>query len=260
MDSNDLLPPGLIVRGDPLGIAANFAAVALLQPVGTVDDGVVCAPRAAPELARHGRAACPLPMTPLPGPPAWPDPPSLTAGPWFIRSRLHITAPSGFRDLVQVPGEGFGAWPHPTTLLCLCALDGLPQARAVDLGCGSGLLSQAWATTHGAVTAVDIDRRAVSHTAASLAHARPVHRVELCQAPIARVLPDTTQPILLANVPPAVHREIAQAVTPAARMLLISGVRTRDAEATLGAYRELRFAVTAVTHLDGWGCWVMLRD
>jgi Ribosomal protein L11 methyltransferase (PrmA) len=260
MDSNDLLPPGLTVHGDPGDIAVHFAAVALLQPVRTVADGVVCAPRAAPDLARRGRAVCRLPMSPLPDPPGWPDPPSLTAGSWFIRSRSHITAPIGFRELVQVPGEGFGSWPHPTTLLCLRALDLLPMGTAIDLGCGSGLLSQAWAATHGAVMAVDIDHRAVTHTAASLAHAHPVHRVELRQAPIACVLPDVTHPILLANVPPVVHQEIARTMPHAARMLLVSGIRIRDAGPTLTRYRALSFAVSAVTEASGWGCWLMVRD
>jgi ribosomal protein L11 methylase PrmA len=260
MDSNDLLPPGLTVHGDPGDIAANFAAVALLQPVQSVADGVICAPRAAPDLARRGRAACPLPMTPLAQPPAWPDPPSLTAGHWFIRSAAHVDAPAGFHDLVQVPGEGFGAWPHPTTLLCLRALAGLPSGPAIDLGCGSGLLSQAWAATHGPVTAVDIDRRAIAHAEASLAHAHPVHQVEIWHAPIARVLPSATQPILLANVPPIAHREIARAMTPAARTLLVAGVHTRDAGPTCAAYQQLGFTVAATSEADGWACWVLVRD
>ena len=258
MDSNDLLPPGLTVHGDPDDIAAHFAAVALLQPVRRVPAGVVCAPRAAPDLARSGRDACPLVITPFAEPPAWPDPPSLTAGNWFIRSPVHIGAPHGFHDLVQVPGEGFGAWPHPTTLLCLRALDGLPQAPAIDLGCGSGLLSQAWAATHGPITGVDLDARAIAHTTASLAHARPVHRVEVCHAPIARVLPTATQRVVLANVPPVAHREIATAMTPAARIIVISGVRTRDAGQTLAAYERLGFGLTSSSDADGWGCWVLV--
>jgi precorrin-6B methylase 2 len=259
MDSNDLLPPGLTVHGDPDDIAEHFAAVALLQPVLRVPAGVVCAPRAAPELARSGRDACPLVMTPLAEPPGWPDPPSLTAGHWFIRSPVHIGAPHGFHDLVQVPGEGFGAWPHPTTMLCLRALDGLPQSPAIDLGCGSGLLSQAWAATHGPITGVDLDARAIAHTTASLAHARPMHRVEVRHAPIARVLPTATQPVVLANVPPVAHHEIATAMTRAARIIVMSGVRTRDAGLTLAAYERLGFGLRSTSHADGWGCWVLVR-
>jgi len=259
MNSNDLLPAGLTVHGSPDEIAAQFAVVALLQPVRMTPSGVVCAPRAAPELARDARGRCPLPMTPLTIPPAWPDPPSRTTGQWFIRSPAHIAAPAGFDGLVQVPGEGFGAWPHPTTLLCLDALDGLGAGAAIDLGCGSGLLSQAWATRHGQVVAVDLDPRAIAHARASLAHARPAHAITLRHAPIARALPDATERIVLANVPPIVHREIAHAVPATIRTMLVSGVRTGEAASQLGDYRRLGFDVIAASTAAGWGCWVLER-
>lgn len=259
MDSNGLLPAGLTVHGTPGDIAAHFAAIALLQPVRAVRGGVDCAPRAAPELAQRGRAACPLPMTVLDRCPAWPHPPSLTAGRWYIRSPDHIAAPAGFRELVQVVGEGFGVWPHPTTLMCLAALEDLAPADAVDLGCGSGLLSQAWAAAHGPVLAIDLDARAVAHAAASLARAPTAYDVRVRRAPIARVLPAATQQTLLANVPPVVHGEIAAAMTPAARTLLASGVRTVDAASTLARYHELGFVIRSAAASDGWGCWVLAR-
>ncbi len=259
MDSNDLLPAGLMVHGSPDEIAAHFAVVALLQPVRVTPAGVVCAPRAAPELAGDARGRCPLRVTPLRTPPAWPDPPSRTTGRWFIRSPHHVAPPAGFDGLVQVPGEGFGAWPHPTTLLCLDALDGLGAGAAIDLGCGSGLLSQAWATRHGRVLAVDLDPRAIAHARASLAHARPAHAITLRHAPIARVLPDATAQVLLANVPPSVHREIAHAVPAITRRILVSGARTGEAAPLLGDYRGLGFDVIAASEAAGWGCWVLER-
>lgn len=259
MDSNDLLPPGLTVHGSPDAIAAHFAAIALLQPVALVDHGVACAPRAAPELARRGSDACLLPMTPLDDPPGWPDPPSLTVGSWFLRSPEHIAAPPGFRELVQVTGEGFGAWPHPTTLMCLAEIEDLPDGPAIDLGCGAGLLTQAWAATRGPVTAVDLDGRAISHAEASLAHAILAHAVALHQTPFSQILPTATEPVLLANVPPIAHQEIAAAIPAAAHTLLVSGVRVTSAEPTLAAYAELGFRTARATASGGWGCWVLHR-
>ena len=160
---------------------------------------------------------------------------------------------------MQVPGEGFGAWPHPTTLLCLDALDGIGAGAAIDLGCGSGLLSQAWATRHGQVVAVDLDPRAIAHARASFAHARPLHAISLRHAPIARVLVDATAQVLLANVPPIVHREIAHAVPATTRTMLVSGVRTGEAAPLLGEYRGLGFDVIAASEAAGWGCWVLER-
>jgi len=260
MDSNVPLPAGLLAHGSPGQIAGDFEALALLQPVRATSDGIVCAPRAAPELARRGYARCTLALSPLDAPPAWPDPPSRIAGRWFIRSPQHLPAPAGYRDLVQVPGEGFGAWPHPTTRLCLIALDDLGGGPALDLGCGSGLLSQAWAAGHGPVVGVDLDPRAIAHAAASRVHARPAYEIAFRRAPIARVLPDATAPVLLANVPAVVHDEITRTLAPAARTVLASGIRNDRAAATLARYHMLGFAVAGASDADGWACWVLTRD
>ena len=259
MDSNRPFPAGLLVHGTREEIVADFAAVALLQPVTATADGAVCAPRAAPEMARRGAALCTLAMSPLATPPGWPDPPAVTVSTWYLRSPRHMAAPAGFRELIQVPGEGFGAWPHPTTLMCLTAIDGLDNGSAVDLGCGSGLLTQAWATIRGPVHAIDLDSRAVAHTRASLAHTRLQHPVTVERAAFATTLPGSTAPTLLANVPPAGHREIQGSLPAAARTIVASGVRARDAAVVLEGYRAHDFVPVVTDTRDGWGFWVLQR-
>lgn len=259
VDSNVQLPPGILVRGTPGDIARHFASIALLQPVCAVAQGVHCAPRAAPDLATAGARTCPLPQDPLPRVPGWPDPPSLTVGRWYIRSPRHLPAPPGFDELLQVPGEGFGAWPHPTTQMCLEALARVPAGPALDLGCGSGLLSQAWAAIGGPVTAVDIDPRAIAHARASLASAQTVHPVTLETAPIRSILPGARAPVVLANVPPDVHLEIAAGIGPDAQVVVVSGVRTAQAAPVLEGYRRLGFGTCASAASGVWGCWVLRR-
>ena len=75
------------------------------------------------------------------------------------------------------PGMAFGTGLHPTTRLCLAALESLADrgvlagsgtARVLDVGCGSGILSIAAALLGaGSVLAVDVDPIAVDATTAN---------------------------------------------------------------------------------------------
>jgi len=82
-----------------------------------------------------------------------------------------LELPPEFADRLVIrmdPGSAFGTGSHPTTRLCLEAIEGLqtlPEARVADLGCGSGILGIA-ALLQGArsVAAADIDSLAVRAT------------------------------------------------------------------------------------------------
>ena len=80
------------------------------------------------------------------------------------------------------PGMAFGTGLHPTTRLCLETLEAVadrgPLGRALDVGCGSGILSIA-AVKLGATRAlgVDIDPIAIEATLANARHNRVGRRV-----------------------------------------------------------------------------------
>ena len=82
------------------------------------------------------------------------------------------------------PGDAFGHGGHPTTRLCLAALeaacDERPGLSVLDVGCGSGVLSIAAALLGaGRVVAVDVDPAAIE---ATLANAARNDVVDLIQA------------------------------------------------------------------------------
>ena len=77
--------------------------------------------------------------------------------------------------LVMDPGTAFGSGTHPTTQLCLIAvedmLDGWPGINVLDLGCGSGILGIAALKLGAArVLALDIDDLAIKATTTNAAH------------------------------------------------------------------------------------------
>lgn len=70
-------------------------------------------------------------------------------------------------EIVLDPGVAFGTGTHPSTQLCLIALETLapPPNRVLDLGCGSGILAIAAARLGAArVLALDTDGQAVDAT------------------------------------------------------------------------------------------------
>jgi ribosomal protein L11 methyltransferase len=97
--------------------------------------------------------------------------------------RRHRRAP-GDVVIALDPGMAFGTGLHPTTRLCLAALEALDDRRAIDgsrvldVGCGSGILAIA-AVRLGAADAlgVDTDPIAIESTAANARRNRLARRV-----------------------------------------------------------------------------------
>jgi len=255
------LPPGLLVCAPPVALARAFPALAPLQPVRLGAEGLICAPRAAPEIAGPALAACPLPHRPLDAVPGWPDPPSAWVAGWYRRSPAHLPAPHGVRELLQVPGRGFGPHDHPTTALCLAALPSLPAGPALDAGCGSGLLAQAWARLgRGSVLAVDADPAAVDHARHSLRAAGLDTAVRVERGLLER-LPDEAlaERVLLANLPAVAQTALLARLPGPPPGALISGLRPGEAAPLVRGYRRLGLRAVAVARRARFERWTLVR-
>ncbi len=220
-----------IAQGERCHVQRVFGALIDLQPLVWDEAGLVCAPWIAPQLAAAALASCPLPLVPTAAPPVVPDSPARLVAGWYRRSDLHVPAPRGLRELVQVAGEGFGPADHPTTALCLAAIDGLPAGAAIDVGCGSGLLAQAWvASGRGPALGIDADPHAVRQASASAAAAGRVAVPTFTVRHIETLDPaELADRIVLANLPPVAQAALQTRLTIPPLALVVSGTSRADA-------------------------------
>ena len=251
-----ILPAGLLVEGDLATITAAFASLSALQPVRLEPEGLVCAPRCAPELAGPALARCPLPTRALAAVPGWPTPPAAQLAGWYRHGPDHLRAPAGVRELIQAPGEGFGPGDHATTAMCLEVIDALPAGEAVDAGCGSGLLAQAWvALGRGGVVACDLDPRAVDQARRSLEAAGRSAGVDLRQGPLSALAThEIAGRTVLANVPVAAHHALLERVVLPPRAVVLSGIRDPQVAGLETSWSAHGLRTRRVLRRDGFAC------
>ena len=130
------------------------------------------------------------------------------------------------------PGMAFGTGLHPSTRLCLAALEGLAGAagldgrRVLDVGCGSGILSLAAAKLGaGSVLGVDTDPIAIEATVANARRNRVVRRVRarLGSVPTREEPFDVVLANLIASILLALAAELAAELRPGG-VLVASGI------------------------------------
>lgn len=148
--------------------------------------------------------------------------------------------------LLLDPGMAFGTGLHPSTRLCLRALETEPPSgHVLDLGAGSGILSIA-AAKLGAdhVEAVEIEPVAANVCAENVARNGVADRVHVTAGTLDALPPDARFDLALANITIRVILEVRQALAahlkPGARAVF-SGVLAERAD-------ELVVALAA----DGW--------
>lgn len=171
----------------------------------------------------------------------WPDSQAALVAGWYRRSEHHAPAPAGLRELLQTAGEGFGPQDHPTTEMCLAAIQKIAPAPAIDVGCGSGLLSQAWAKHLGQpVLAVDLDPAAVRQAQASAERAGCGRLVQVHRRAIESLTAsELTDRVVLANIPAAAHHVLIARLNAPPPAAVLSGLRCGEVPQVLEAYRRM---------------------
>ena len=154
--------------------------------------------------------------------------------PWFAPEEVAV---------VIDPGRAFGTGAHGSTRAALELLAGLDPSPALDLGCGSGVLSvAALRLGFGPVAAFDVDPLAVGATAENAAR----NGVEVAVA-LADVLTDPLPPapLWLANLELGILERLLERTDLPAR-ILASGL---TANQTLGGSPR--------AEVDGWAAEVL---
>jgi ribosomal protein L11 methyltransferase len=155
------------------------------------------------------------------------------------------------------PGMAFGTGMHPTTRLCLTAIEDLvhPGVRVLDVGTGSGILSIA-ATRHGAAAVVGLDVDPIAVAAArsnvKLNHLSRIVRI-LEADPVAGASQLGQFDIVLANITARTNASLAAFHTSSLRssgQLVASGILEDTADMVIAAFRHAGLK-TLRTEQDG---------
>ena len=162
------------------------------------------------------------------------------------------------------PGMAFGTGLHPTTRLCLAALEvvadrgRLEGARVLDVGCGSGILAIAAARLGAAtVLGVDTDPIAIEATTANARRNRLARRIQAREGSLPSGAPPFDVVLanliagLLVSLAPALHDELRPGGT-----LIASGIFV-DREAEVRAAVEASGLVVGGRTAEGE--WVALE-
>ena len=197
--------------------------------------------------------------------------PAQAIGRRFLVRGTHLrgTAPAGRIALTLDAGAAFGSGEHPTTRLCLRALERLAARRPrriLDLGTGSGILAMAAARLTGRrVRAVDIDPWSVRVAAENarrngLGPRIQVRRADGWRSPCVRGAGpyDLVLANILARPLCAMARELAAGLAPGG-YAVVSGLLAGQARMVLAAHRRAGLVLRARLTEGAWAALVLTR-
>ncbi len=197
--------------------------------------------------------------------------PAQAIGRRFLVRGTHLRgpAPAGRIVLTLDAGAAFGSGEHPTTRLCLRALERLAARRPrriLDLGTGSGILAMAAARLTGrAVRAVDIDPWSVRVAGENARRNRlgariRVRRADGWRSPCVRGAGpyDLVLANILARPLCAMARDLAAGLAPGG-CAVVSGLLAGQARMVLAAHRRAGLVLRAQLTEGAWAALVLTR-
>lgn len=163
------------------------------------------------------------------------------------------------------PGMAFGTGTHPTTQMCLLALEdtGHPGARVLDLGTGSGILAIAAAKLGaGRVLALDTDPQAVTVARENVHRNGVADRVRVARGSLAQAIGrfDVVVVNILAGVLiEMANHGLARRLAPEGR-LVAAGLLLGQEEEVQNAFQRNGLVMVGRRQIEDWVALEATRD
>jgi ribosomal protein L11 methyltransferase len=183
--------------------------------------------------------------------------------------------PKGDQVIIEIdPGMAFGTGTHPTTRLCLEALErivdaappftgmSLPEAfNVLDVGTGSGVLAIAARKLGGGhMVALDIDPQAVEVARQNLANNGITEALDVGITPVSEITAEFS--VVFANILAEDLIKMSPLLSPRllpGGVLILSGILTEKEGGVTAAYAATGLTLVEATRLDEWSCLVYRR-
>ncbi len=166
------------------------------------------------------------------------------------------------------PGMAFGTGLHPTTRLCLVALEKYvqPGMNILDLGTGSGILAIAAAKLAGQetrVTALDTDAVAVEATGQNVERNGLGHQIEVGQGSAVAAQRNAPYDLVVANILASVIIELAPALNGLlgpGGTLISSGIFVDRGDSVVQTLEQAGLPVKQREQEGDWLCLISVRE
>ena len=165
-----------------------------------------------------------------------------------------IEVPVAEKKFLLKAGAGFGDASHPTTILCLKAIEELTPKAILDIGSGSGVLSiAAYSLGIKNIVSIEIDDEAIAHHTENLA----LNKIETSN--IKKYLEKSDlladDQLVMINMILSEQKEVFSSLPQlleAKKIWYVSGLLKEQLEENKSFYKSLGFEILRIDSLEKW--------